>query len=123
LGDKVVGVDVHIVVLPPPAAPAPLPHPFSGTIDGGVSNDVMIESMPAAMVGSTATNMPPHIPTPPGTSFVNPPTNSATIISGSATVFIDGEPAARSGDQANTCNDPVPLPTGSVVATSTVLIG
>ena len=43
--------------------------------------------------------------------------------SGSTTVLINGKAAARAGDQAMTCNDPVPMPVGSVVAQSTVLIG
>jgi uncharacterized Zn-binding protein involved in type VI secretion len=60
---------------------------------------------------------------PPGTAFQIPPMNRATIIRGSATVLIDGKPAARSGDTANTCNDPVELPMGTVVAAGTVFIG
>ena len=47
----------------------------------------------------------------------------ATIITGSATVFINGKPAARNGDTAITCNDPVDLPVGKVVAKGTVFIG
>lgn len=81
----------------------------------------MIQGRPAATLGSTATNMPPHIPI--GGTFVNPPTNKATIVSGSAIVLINGKPAARAGDTALTCNDPAPLPVGTVVAISTVLIG
>jgi uncharacterized Zn-binding protein involved in type VI secretion len=77
--------------------------------------------MPAATVNSTATNTPPHIPI--GGTFVKPPTNQARIIMGSSTVFINGQPAARAGDTALTCNDPVDLPSGTVVAVSTVLIG
>jgi len=38
-------------------------------------------------------------------------------------VLINGKAAARAGDTAQTCNDPVPMPVGTVVATSTVLIG
>jgi uncharacterized Zn-binding protein involved in type VI secretion len=38
-------------------------------------------------------------------------------------VLINKKPAARAGDKAQTCNDPVPLPVGTVVATGTVLIG
>jgi uncharacterized Zn-binding protein involved in type VI secretion len=45
------------------------------------------------------------------------------VISGSTTVLINGKAAARHGDTAQTCNDPVPMPVGTVVATSTVLIG
>ncbi len=123
LGDTIVGVDIHIVMVPNPSgeAPVPLPHPFNGIIDGGVSSNVMIGGAPAAMLGSTATNTPSHIPL--GTRFVVQPTNKATIIKGSATVFINNQPAARAGDTALTCNDPAPLPNGSVVAVGTVLIG
>ena len=81
-----------------------------------------MQNLPAATVGSTATNTPPHIPTIPGT-FVNPPTNLGVVVSGSLTVLINGKPAARNGDTAQTCNDPVPLPVGTVTAVSTVLIG
>ena len=125
-GDKIVASDVHIVLVPAPPGPpvpTPLPHPFSGIINGNVSKDVFITGLPAATLGSTATNTPPHIPTPPGVSFQKPPTNMATIIKGSATVLINGKPAARAGDTANTCNDPADLPVGTVVAAGTVLIG
>jgi uncharacterized Zn-binding protein involved in type VI secretion len=82
---------------------------------------VLIEGMPAATQGSGATNTPPHIPQ--GGPFQKPPSNQATIITGSATVFINGKPAARNGDTATTCNDPVDLPAGTVVAVGRVLIG
>jgi len=125
-GDQVTGVDIHIVMVPAPPGPpvpTPLPHPFTGIMDGGLSRDVKILGLPAATVGSTATNTPPHIPTPPGTVFQKPPTNKARIIRGSATVFINGKGAARSGDTAMTCNDPVDQPLGTVVAAGTVFIG
>jgi uncharacterized Zn-binding protein involved in type VI secretion len=120
-GDRVTAIDVHLVQPPGPTAPVPIPHPFSGVIDGTLSSDVTIERRAAATLNSTATNTPAHIPL--GGSFVNPPTNRATIVSGSATVFVNKKPAARLGDTAVTCNDPAPLPAGSVVAASTVLIG
>lgn len=124
-GDKIVAVDTHIVLVPSPsgAVPTPLPHPFNGIIDGALSSDVNIEGKPAATVDSTATNTPPHIPTPPGVSFQNPPKNKGTITIGSTTVKINGKAAARAGDTAETCNDPADLPVGKVVAQSTVLIG
>ena len=120
-GDQITAVDTHLIQPPGPSAPAPVPHPFSGIIDGSLSVNVMIENRPAATVTSTATNTPPHIPQ--GGTFVIPPTNRATIVSGSATVLINAKPAARLGDTAATCNDPVPLPVGVVTASSTVLIG
>jgi uncharacterized Zn-binding protein involved in type VI secretion len=122
-GDRVVGVDVHIVLPPAPAPPVALPHPFAGVIQGGVSTDVMIMGRPAAVAGSTATNMPPHLPTAPGTAFQRPPSNRGTVRTGSATVKINGKPAARAGDSADTCNDPQDVPAGTVVATGTVMIG
>jgi uncharacterized Zn-binding protein involved in type VI secretion len=124
-GDRIVATDTHIVMVPSPsgAVPTPLPHPFSGIIGGGLSGNVNIMGKPAATVGSTADNTPPHAPTPPGTAFQKPPQNRGTIQMGSATVKINGQAAARHGDPAVTCNDPADLLAGSVVALGTVLIG
>ena len=126
-GDQIVATDTHIVMVPAPPAPnpvpTPLPHPFAGIIGGGLSSDVKIMGMAAATVDSTADNMPPHIPTPPGTSFQKGPSNKATIKVGSPTVKINGKMAARNGDMAETCNDPADLPAGTVIAVSTVFIG
>jgi uncharacterized Zn-binding protein involved in type VI secretion len=74
-------------------------------------------------VGSVANNTPPHVPATPGTAFQRPPANKGTVQQGSATVMINGKPAARAGDQALTCNDPVDVPVGTVVASGRVLIG
>lgn len=120
-GDQVTAVDTHLIQPPGTAPPTPVPHPFSGLIDGGLSSDVKIMGKAAATVDSTATNTPSHIPQ--GGSFVNPPSNKGTILAGSATVKINGKAAARSGDTAKTCNDPADLPVGTVVAVGTVLIG
>lgn len=125
-GDQIVATDTHIVMVPAPPAPpvpTPMPHPFVGMISGGLSSDVKIMGKPAAVVGSTADNNPPHIPMAPGTTFQKPPTNKATIQMGSTTVMINGKPAARNGDTAMTCNDPADLPVGKVVAEGTVMIG
>jgi len=122
-GDKVVATDTHIILVPSPtgSVPTPLPHPFSGIINGNLSANVKIMGVPAATVGSTAQNMPPHIPQ--GGSFQKPPSNIGTIQIGSPTVKINGKPAARNGDTAITCNDPVDLPVGKVVAVGTVMMG
>jgi uncharacterized Zn-binding protein involved in type VI secretion len=123
-GDKIVAVDTHIVMVPgTPPVPTPLPHPFMGTINGGLSSDVNILGKPAATVDSTADNSPAHIATAPGTSFQKPPANKGTIKVGSPTVKINGKMAARNGDMAMTCNDPADLPLGNVIAVGTVMIG
>jgi uncharacterized Zn-binding protein involved in type VI secretion len=120
-GDRVNATDTHLIQPPGPSSPVPTPFLFSGIIDGSLSSNVNIMSMPAAVVGSTSTNTPPHIPV--GGTFVKPPTNKGTIITGSATVMINGKPAVRNGDTSLTCNDPVDLPVGTVVAEGTVNIG
>lgn len=123
-GDKVTAMDTHLIqaVGGPPPPPTLVPnHPFNGIIDGALSSNVNIQGMAAAMVGSTATNTPPHVPI--GGTFVNPPKNKGTIKTGSASVFINNQAAARSGDTAITCNDPTDAPVGTVVAVGTVTIG
>ena len=124
-GDQVVGTDIHIVMVPQPTGspvPTPLPHPLKGILDGNLSPNVKIMGQPATTMGSTASNQPPHFPTPPGTSFQVPPQNRATIIMGSATVRINGKQAARNGDRAQSCFD-VPGPPSTIVAVGTVMIG
>jgi len=122
-GDQVVGTDTHIFMIPSPGGPVPtpLPSPFAGMITGGCSTNVMIANMPAATVGSTAVNQPPHIPQ--GGPFQVPPTNQGTVTQGSSSVLINNKPAARVGDPVTTCNDPAPSPTSSIVGAGTVMIG
>jgi uncharacterized Zn-binding protein involved in type VI secretion len=120
-GDRITAIDTHMIQPPGPTSPVPVPHPFSGIIDGGTSANVTIGGAAAATKDSTATNTPPHLPI--GGSFVNPPSNKGTIVTGSMTVTINGKAAARAGDTAKTCNDPTDLPVGKVVAVGTVTIG
>ncbi len=124
-GDQVIATDIHIVMVPSAGGPVPtpLPHPFTGILDGNLSTDVNIMGMPAATINSTASNTPPHIPTPPGTAFQIPPQNSGTVIIGSATVNINGKPAARTNDTVQTCADPVPNMAGKIIAAGTIFIG
>ncbi|CAN7556447.1 MULTISPECIES: PAAR domain-containing protein [unclassified Variovorax] len=124
LGSQIVAVDIHIVMIPSPGGPipTPLPSPFAGQITGGTIATVKIMGQPAAVVGSTADNVPPHMPA--GGPFQNPPGNSATVFSGSATVMIGGKQAARNLDTATTCDDIAPTaPKGQLIAVGTVLIG
>ena len=123
-GDQVIAVDIHIILIqapPGPPIPVPVPHSFTGIIDGNLSRNVKIGGMPAATVDSTATNTPLHVPQ--GGPFQKSPSNKATINMGSATVRINGKSAARNGDTAITCNDPSDMPIGIVVAAGTVFVG
>src|SRR5690606_14568785 len=119
-GDRIMATDTHIIMVPSPGGPGPtpLPHPFNGLLNRSLSTNVKVMGLPAATVGSTATNTPPHIPQ--GGPFQKPPTNQGKIIMGSTTVKINGKMAARNGDTAQTCNDPVDLPIGKVIAMGTV---
>ena len=122
-GDRITATDQHTVLIPSPTGTVPQVEslPFTGIIDSTLSATVSVDGRPAAVVGSMATNTPPHVPI--GGTFAVEPTNKGVITSGSGTVFFDGLPAARSADRAITCNDPVPAEVGTVVAESTVLIG
>jgi uncharacterized Zn-binding protein involved in type VI secretion len=123
-GDRVEALDIHILIVSNPTpTPTPTPQKFEGILDGGLSSDVRIGGLAAATVGSTATNTPAH-PVNPATPFQRPPTNKAAVQAGSPTVRINGRPAARAGDPALTCNDPVDQPVGRVVVPGgTVRIG
>lgn len=123
LGDKVVAIDSHIVLLSSPAGPVPTPTalPFQGRLIDSLSSTVCVDDKPAATQGSVAINLPAHLPA--GGPFQRPPTNRATICRGSHSVYIDDQPAARATDEATTCNDPVDSDGGIVGAESTVFIG
>ncbi|MGE0526252.1 MAG: PAAR domain-containing protein [Bdellovibrionales bacterium] len=110
--DQVTGTDTHLL---PNGSTAPFP--FVGFISGGLSSDVNIQGFPAATKDSEAQNTTAHM------SGTSPASNKGTVVQGSTSVFINGKPAARSGDQVKTCNDPADLPTSTVIAVSTVFIG
>jgi uncharacterized Zn-binding protein involved in type VI secretion len=118
--DPVLATDTHVVAVPSVTGtvPTPLPHPFSGTLQTDVSTDVLVNGLGAATVGSVAINQPPHLPTPPGVSFLRPPSNRGTVQLGSTTVLVNGRAAARFGDPVRTCNDPVDLPVGTITGGS-----
>lgn len=123
-GDRIVGTDIHILMVSSPGGPVPTPTPmpFTGVIDGDLSPDVMVEDEPIAYEGSTASNSPAHIPT--AGPFQKPPKDKATLLMGAATVKVNDKVVARMGDTALTCNDPSDLPNGTLVASSvSVLVG
>jgi uncharacterized Zn-binding protein involved in type VI secretion len=117
--DTVLGSDTHLVLVPSASGSTPtlLPgHVFSGQIESQTWSDVRIEGKPAATVDSVARNDPAHTPVPPGTSFVNPPSNRGSVSRGSGSVHIHGKAAARQGDPVRTCNDPTDVDGAAIVA-------
>jgi uncharacterized Zn-binding protein involved in type VI secretion len=90
--------DMHVCPMQTPAVP-PIPH-VGGPIIGPGAPTVLIGSLPAAVMGDSAT-------------CVGPPDS---LVMGSATVLIGGKPAIRLGDTS--------AHGGSIVAgMPTVLIG
>lgn len=132
-GDPVVGVDIHMVMVPTPAGPVPtpLPHPFVGVVFDplgaaigaaigavfGGGGPVLINHMP---VGNTGTEVKgvPHFPTPPGVSFApnDIPDHEGTIVTGSKTVHMAGASAGRLTSMVSSCNFPLNLPTSVCMA-------
>ena len=120
-GDKIVGVDTHIVMVSSPAGPVPTPSPspFSGKLARSLAASVYVDGRQAAINGSEADNSPNHIPI--GGSFQRAPSNVGKISSASGTVLAGGVGIARMGDPATCCNDLGLENTGSVVATGTTV--
>ncbi|MBN1982426.1 MAG: hypothetical protein JW795_12910, partial [Chitinivibrionales bacterium] len=106
---------------------------------GDFKGITLINKLPAASTGTDGTNMMtmPHLPMPPGVAWapvpagLKPPipgkapdpglpspipTNDATMITGSKTVYISGTNACRLGDLSMSCAEPVRMPSSSVIA-------
>lgn len=115
-GDHVVATDTHLCL------GVPTPVPFNGLLDAKLSPNVLADHRHVAVVGSKATNTPPHVP-PPGLAFDVPPHNTACVVTGSGTVLVNHKAFARHDDEAETCNDPADSRVGHIVAKSTVVIG
>jgi uncharacterized Zn-binding protein involved in type VI secretion len=115
-GDRVIGVDVHLV------DGAPAPFPFEGRLDGELSPDVFFDDKAAATIDSTVKNDRTHVP-PPTKKFDRPPANRGVVVQGAERVLVNDRPLARHGHRVKTCNDPVDLPTCEIVAEGTVLVG
>lgn len=135
--DKIVTDGTSKVWVQPPGTPPPAPKDvtfdYEGPIDNIFSSNVYIMGKPAATVGSTATNsIPPNIQskvTSVGT-VINIVNNTATITTGSSTVYINGKKAVRNEDKAKTWNYPSPsagseneLENANVKATGSVYMG
>ncbi|WP_437828343.1 DUF6531 domain-containing protein [Sorangium sp. So ce1153] len=132
-GDPVLGIDIHMVMVPTPAGPVPtpLPHPFIGVVFDpmgaamsavmgavfGGGGAVRVNGMP---VGNTGTEVKgvPHFPTPPGVSFApnDIPGNDGTLITGSKTVDFEGSSQSRTTSIVMSCNFPINLPTSVCLA-------
>ena len=115
-GDRVVGVCPNHTVGGPPVPAGP--QPFSAPLTLGLELTVLIGGKPAAVLGSSGYNTPPH--TAPLTDpFLAPMLQVGRVLSGSPTVLFGGKPAANAQSSTLCCVVPGTL-TPSV---PTVLIG
>ncbi len=124
--DPVLGVDIHILLVPTPAGPVPtpLPLPFTGIVldpAGAAINaalggsTVLAGGLPATHCGTAVKNLPPHIPAP-GPPQSGKFDNDAKLLFGALNVSICGNLAVRLGDIALSCGDPTRMPTSVVLA-------
>lgn len=127
--DPVLGIDLHMVVIPPSPAPVPMPHPFIGMVFDpigaaigaaigfvlGGGGPVLINSLPVGNTGSGVVGVP-HFPM--GASFhaCDIPGNEGVIVTGSKTVTMAGASTGRFGSLVMTCNFPINLPTSLCLA-------
>jgi uncharacterized Zn-binding protein involved in type VI secretion len=122
MGDKIVGVcSVHLIPNPATGIPQPAPPmPFQAPLVQDLATKTMIAGKPAALAGSSGLNMPPHVGLHPADAFMVPVQQKGTVVVGSATVMIEGKPAARTGDQVIMCAG---VPGQLIGSAATVLIG
>jgi uncharacterized Zn-binding protein involved in type VI secretion len=121
MGDKVTGTcAIHQIPNPASGAPQPgPPMPFSAPITVGTVASVLIGGKPAAVMGCSGMNTPPHVGLHVSDPYFAPPMQVGRIVTGSATVLIGGQPAANQSSTATCCVTP-----GTLVPTvTTVLIG
>src|SRR6187402_3287696 len=124
----VLGVDIHILLVPMPPAPAPvptpLPLPFTGLVIDPVGvaigaamggGTVLINSIIATNCGTNVMNLPFHPPAP-FPAAKGKLDDDALLIFGALNVEISGSLAVRFGEIALSCNDPVRMPVSVVLA-------
>ena len=107
--DKVMGFDVHIMVVPSGngTTTVPLPHPFIGKLADKLSKDVKIKDKACATKDSVAKHDDSmHMQLPGTIKFQNNPKKEGNVTGGtSRKVKINGKEAAVIGSQVSTCND------------------
>ncbi|KYF73430.1 hypothetical protein BE11_19925 [Sorangium cellulosum] len=129
--DPVLGIDIHLVIVPTLPAPVPLPHPFIGIVfdpigllvSAGITavfgggGPVFVNGV---RIGNTGTDCIaiPHFPMPPGVSFapMDVPDNEGTLVTGAKTVTFEGSSEGRMGSMVASCNFPLNLPTSLCLA-------
>jgi uncharacterized Zn-binding protein involved in type VI secretion len=102
-GDRIVGVCPNHLV-GGPQVPAG-PQPFSAPLTLGLVSTVLIGGKPAAVLGSSGYNTPPHT-APLTDAWAAPMLQEGKVLSGSPTVTIGGKPAATAQSSCLCCATP-----------------
>jgi len=120
MGDQVTGSCPNHLIIGPLGAPIPAPPmPFAAPLTLGLSTTVLIGGKPAALMGSSGYNTPPHIGLHASDPFLLPLKEVGQVVTGSPTVLIDGKAAATGQSTATCCVAPGKIPP----SVTNVLIG
>jgi uncharacterized Zn-binding protein involved in type VI secretion len=121
-GDRVTATcAVHQVPNPASGAPQPAPPlPFSAPLVRNLANSIRIGGKQAAVAGSSGQNTPPHIGLHASDPFLAPTSQIGTVTGGSASVLLEGKPAAKTGSPCTVCAG---TPGQLAGTAATVLIG
>lgn len=121
MGDAVMGAcPIHQIPNPASGVPQPAPPmPFNAPLLQGLANKVLISGKPAAVIGSSGYNTPPHVGLHATDPYVVPTQQVGRIVGASATVLFEGKPAAKPTPPPMMCATP-----GTIVGSGvTVLVG
>ncbi len=122
MGDRISALcAIHLIPNPTSGVPQPgPPMPFSAPLLQNVAPSVLISGKPAATVGSSGLNTPPHVGLHPSDPFMLPVAQQGTVVAGSTSVLFEGRSAASTGSAATICAGAPGTLTGTA---ATVLIG
>jgi hypothetical protein len=116
--DPIIGVDIHIVMIPTPGppVPTPLPSPYVGIVFDPMDYlpkfgaTVFINGLPRAQAGTGGKQLSVHVPV--GGTFAPMPTGESEVFMGSSTVAVDGDAQSYFGLPVLSCQSigmPAPL--------------
>ena len=121
LGDQITATCSTHLIPGAMGAPQPAPPlPFSAPLTMALATRTLITGKPAAVAGAFGYNTPPHVGLHPADPFMVPLQQQGRVVVGSATVLIEGKPAARTGSTCTVC---FALPGQLAGSAATVLIG
>ena len=122
MGDRISGTcAVHQIPNPATGIPQPAPPlPFSAPLLQNLAPSVLIGGKPAAVMGSSGYNTPPHVGLHVSDPFMVPMMQEGRVLTGSATVLLEGKPAAKTGSSCMICAG---IPGQLAGTAATVLIG